>query len=312
MSAENNQNSGQVKGNAAKTVVIPEDDRAEKGSSGKAPKTVVIPKEEIQAKDASGSAMKTAVISDAPIQPTDAPSESPCNQKTKRKASDTEARTIASIKKLKVRPKTTTPGTATRRNLMSILGDTFGAITSSFVTSDEVNKTNFFKTIKNDDNSSESEMIHEGDKDATSSLGSLESQYKIGAKIAEGGQGSIKKALDRLFQRVVAIKSLHDCVKNQDSVRSAFLNEARITAQLEHPSIVPIYGLYSDNAKGLHLAMKLIQGNDLRKHLDAIHEQYSELPKYQIRLRERKMLKQRLEFFLHVCDALEYVHSKHV
>ena len=227
--------------------------------------------------------------------------------------SDTEARTMESIKKLKVRPKTTTPGTATRRNLMSILGDTFGAITSSFYTNDDANKTNFFTTIKDDnDSSQESEIIHDDSQEHATALNPLDSQFNVGDQIAEGGQGSIKRAMDRLFHRIVAIKSLHDCVKDQEAVRTSFINEARITAQLEHPSIVPIYGLYSDKSKGLHLAMKLIQGNDLRKFLDAVKDQYELLPKYQIKLRERKMLRQRLELFLHVCDALEYVHSKNV
>ncbi len=313
MSDDKKQGSEQVKGKAAKTVVIPEDSISENGNSRKAAKTVVIPEDSLSDNGNSDKVAKTTVISDVPVQPEDESDDnSNDSERPRRSTSDTEARTIASIKKLKVRPKTTTPGTATKRNLMSIISDTFGAITSSFITSDDVNKTNFFKTIKRDDNANDSEIISEADKEAANSLGSVESQYRIGEQIAEGGQGSIKKALDKLFHRIVAIKSLHDCVKNQDSVRNSFINEARITAQLEHPSIVPIYGLYSDNSKGLHLAMKLIQGNDLRKHLEAIHEQYSALPKYQIRLRERKMLKQRLEFFLHICDALEYVHSKNV
>ena len=313
MSDDNKHSSGQFKGNAAKTAVISDKDLQAKETSSKAAKTAVIPEESISGNVNSGKAAKTAVISDTPLQTSDTSDPiTDVDEKPKRSPNDTEARTIASIKKLKVRPKTTTPSTATKRNLMSIIGDTFGAITSSFVTNEDVNKTNFFKTIKKDDNAKDSEIISDGDRETTNSLGSVESHYKLGAQIAEGGQGSIKKALDKLFHRVVAIKSLHDCVKNQESVRSAFLNEARITAQLEHPSIVPIYGLYSDNNKGLHLAMKLIQGNDLRKHLEAVHEQYSMLPKYQIRLRERKMLKQRLEFFLHICDALEYVHSRNV
>ena len=280
MDEDKNQNAGQAT----------EDTQNSDGAKSKAAKTIIISAQDVSPKDKSTEETKRSI-----------------------NPSDTEVRTMASIKKLKVRPKTTTPGTVTRSNLMSFLGDTFGAITSSFITSDDVNKTNFFKTVKDDNQEgSDKDIVQDDAKMTSNSLNSLDSQYKIGPQIAEGGQGSIKKGLDKLFHRIVAIKSLHDCVKNQESVRSSFLNEARITAQLEHPSIVPIYGLYSDQTKGLHLAMKLIQGNDLRKHLDAIRDQYEPLPKYQIRLRERKMLRQRLEFFLHVCDAMEYVHTKDV
>ena len=43
--------------------------------------------------------------------------------------------------------------------------------------------------------------------------------------------------------------------------------EAKVTAQLDHPGIIPIYGLSSDDENGIHLAMKLVNGKTLRDYL---------------------------------------------
>ena len=280
------------------------------GASGTRDKTVVMSDGDLSQIETSSQNAKTVRVKTVVLQKVEEDSKDGGDKGSDK--SDTEARTIASIKKLKVRPKTKSQGTMTKRNLMSIIGDTASAITSIFGNNSDVNKTNFYDTLKDQASGQNDNEVNGGGITDETVLHPLKSQYMVGKQIAEGGQGSIKKAVDKLFQRIVAIKSLHDCVKNQESVRSSFVNEARITAQLEHPSIVPIYGLYSDETKGLHLAMKLVQGNDLRKHLDAVCEQYSQLTKFQIRLRERKMLRQRLDFFLHVCDALEYVHSRNI
>ncbi len=198
-----------------------------------------------------------------------------------------------------------------RRNIKTFIGDTFDIIASTFGKGDS-EKTNFFTTVKNENNdSAEKELLRMRDSNIDD-LGTVDRQYKFCEKIAEGGQGAVKKAIDKLFHRIVAVKSLHDDIKEKDDIRTSFIDEAEITAQLDHPSIVPVYGLYSDNTHGLHLAMKLINGQTLRKYLDKLAEQYELHFKANIALREHKMLRQRLEVFLKICDAMTYAHSKHI
>ena len=140
----------------------------------------------------------------------------------------------------------------------------------------------------------------------------FESNFELKEKIADGGQGRINRAVDRKLCRVVALKSLHDKLKDQSNSRNAFLAEARITAQLDHPAIVPVHGIYSDSEHGLHLAMKLIKGSTLRRYLEKILSLYRLLPKSQVRWNERKLLPQRLDIFLRVCEAVSYAHHKKV
>lgn len=146
----------------------------------------------------------------------------------------------------------------------------------------------------------------------TPHLSEMDSNYTMKDIIAEGGQGRVNKALDKQFRRVVAIKTLHDSLKDKEDIRASFIDEAQITAQLEHPSIVPVYGLFSDDKNGLHLAMKLIRGRTLREYLDNVIKRYSKMTWRQVAHCERKYCRQRLDFFLKVCDAISYVHNKNV
>ena len=135
--------------------------------------------------------------------------------------------------------------------------------------------------------------------------------YDLKNKIAEGGQGYIHRAWDRQFRRTVAVKSLLS-EKLHSSVRKAFFREAQVTAQLQHPGIVPIHNLWVDHGDCPHLAMKLVEGTTLRKKLEKIRKFYDALPWRKIASLERIQQKDRLEIFLKICDAMAYAHSRHV
>ena len=135
--------------------------------------------------------------------------------------------------------------------------------------------------------------------------------YDLKNKIAEGGQGYIHRAWDRQFRRTVAVKSLLS-EKLHSSVRKAFFREAQITAQLQHPGIVPIHNLWVDRGDCPHLAMKLVEGSTLRKKLENIRKFYDTLPWRKITSQERILQKERLEIFLKICDAMAYAHSRNV
>ena len=140
----------------------------------------------------------------------------------------------------------------------------------------------------------------------------VEANFQLEEEIATGGQGSISRARDRKFARVVAVKSLHDELKVRPEYRRAFITEAKITAQLEHPSIIPVYGIYGDADKGLHLAMKLVRGKTLSQYLAMLREQYEIMSRRLIIRSENTILKQRLEYFQRVCEAIAYVHHNQV
>ncbi|HCE43691.1 MAG TPA: hypothetical protein DET40_09090 [Lentisphaeria bacterium] len=150
------------------------------------------------------------------------------------------------------------------------------------------------------------------DLDELDNLTELYDRYEIIEKFAEGGQGEVKTAIDRLLKRYVAIKSLkREHVKNQEIIAN-FIAEAKVTAQLDHPSIVPLYEVNGDDENRIHIAMKLIHG----RTLDDIIEDTILDCKQQKAARtddmENESLKIRLENFIKICDAVGYAHNKKV
>ena len=138
----------------------------------------------------------------------------------------------------------------------------------------------------------------------------LEDGYEIRKQFAEGGQGALFRGFDRKLHRLVAVKTLHGTLSGNDRQRRLFLTEARVTAQLDHPSIVPIYTMNTDRQNGLHLAMKLINGDTFKSYLEQVSTHYRLDGVHSFD--ETKSLRYRLEIFLKVCDALEYAHNRNV
>lgn len=138
----------------------------------------------------------------------------------------------------------------------------------------------------------------------------LENDYELESQIAEGGQGMLFRGKDKKLHRLIAVKSLHPEKSGDLRQRRFFLTEARVTAQLDHPAIVPIYTLNSDRKHGLHLAMKLINGITLKAYLEQVstHYRLDGVNSFD----EEKAMRNRLETFLKICDALEYAHSRNV
>ncbi len=136
----------------------------------------------------------------------------------------------------------------------------------------------------------------------------VHSSYELGKVLGEGGQGIVVAAEDCALKRKVAVKSLRKEHCGNAEARQSFISEARITAGLEHPAIIPVYNLNSDPENGLHLAMKMLRGQSLRERLEQICQCYQKngVQNYD----ENESLVNRLNIFLRVTEAMAYVHSK--
>ena len=133
-------------------------------------------------------------------------------------------------------------------------------------------------------------------------------RYKILKMIAEGGFGKIFLAKDLILGREVVIKSLKtEHLARPESIER-FISEAKLSAQLDHPAIVPLFSLDTDTADGLHLAMQLVNGITLKEFLNRCRNK--EAAKKNSPRRYERSLQVRLESFLKVCDAIEYSHSR--
>jgi serine/threonine-protein kinase len=131
---------------------------------------------------------------------------------------------------------------------------------------------------------------------------------RILGPLGAGAMGEVLIGKDDGLNRVVAIKRLHRDLAARPSVLQRFYKEAQITAQLDHPNIVPIHSLVGDDQGGLSYTMKLVRGRTF--------ESYFEEARTQLQTHGREgpdhTLSARLERFLHVCDALAYAHERGV
>jgi serine/threonine protein kinase len=130
-----------------------------------------------------------------------------------------------------------------------------------------------------------------------------ERKYKIRGIIAIGGMGVVLEAIDASTNRVVAMKTVLSTDTEETVAR--FVDEAQITAQLEHPNIVPVYELNVNELDKPFFVMKLVRGESLKHVLQALR---LERPK----IVERYPLSELLTIFIKVCDAVAYAHSRGV
>ena len=82
----------------------------------------------------------------------------------------------------------------------------------------------------------------------------------------------ISVALDGELNREVALKQILDHHADDPASRERFLREAEITGGLEHPGIVPVYGLETRGDGRPYYAMRLIRGDTLKDAIARHHD----------------------------------------
>ena len=132
-------------------------------------------------------------------------------------------------------------------------------------------------------------------------------RYDIRSEYGRGGQSRVLLAFDQHMGREIALKELlpdgdaptpGGARSTSQAASSRFIREARITSQLEHPNIVPVYelGLHPDGSA--YYTQKLVRGVTLKKKLE-----------------EARTLPERLKLLSHfsdICHAVAYAHSRGV
>jgi len=131
-------------------------------------------------------------------------------------------------------------------------------------------------------------------------------RYEILKHHAAGGLGDVFVARDGELNREVALKEIKTQFANDEHSRNRFVVEAEITGRLEHPGIVPVYGMgkYTDGRP--YYAMRFIKGDTLRDAIRSYHQEKKKTDAATLEL--RKLLNQ----FVDVCNAVEYAHSRGV
>jgi serine/threonine-protein kinase len=181
----------------------------------------------------------------------------------------------------------------------------------------------------------------DADRTASYSVGAATSEgqrFRVLRPHARGGLGAVFVALDTELHREVALKQILDSHADDPTSRQRFLLEAEVTGGLEHPGIVPVYGLGTYGDGRPYYTMRFIRGDSLKEAIERFHERPGSRP---VGWAERSEAHQRasasppvglanathptndpgrrslelrklLRRFLDVCNSIEYAHSRGV
>ena len=112
------------------------------------------------------------------------------------------------------------------------------------------------------------------DRTAGLSVGAATSdgqRFRVLRPHARGGLGEVFVALDAELHREVALKQILEKHADDPASRQRFVAEAEITGGLEHPGVVPVYGLGTYGGGRPYYAMRFIRGDSLKEAIDAFH-----------------------------------------
>lgn len=130
--------------------------------------------------------------------------------------------------------------------------------------------------------------------------------YQVLKRIGRGGMGEVFLAYDTACGRRMALKRIRADLKEIKMLYNRFLKEARITAQLTHPAIIPIYSIHAEG-DSLWYTMPYVEGETLKQFIrrakkseekGIFFSQGAILPMARV--------------FLAVCQAIAYAHAKGV
>jgi WD40 repeat protein len=144
--------------------------------------------------------------------------------------------------------------------------------------------------------------------DGPSATTSLGTRFLVIRPHARGGIGRVSVALDRELNREVALKEILPEQANNPHSRARFLLEAEVTGRLEHPGVVPVYGLGNDSSGHPFYAMRFVKGESLQDAILQFHRDVKGtgegLGRWVFSLRSL------LNRFVAVCSVMEYAHSR--
>jgi serine/threonine protein kinase len=131
-------------------------------------------------------------------------------------------------------------------------------------------------------------------------------RYSVTRLHATGGLGRVWLAHDPGMNREVALKELLPERSGLPAAAARFVREARITGQLEHPGIVPVYELAGDDTGAPFYTMRFVRGRTLGEAIAGYHQRRASGTAGALDLREL------LAAFVTLCQAVAYAHSRRV
>lgn len=128
-------------------------------------------------------------------------------------------------------------------------------------------------------------------------------RFEVFEEIAHGAMGRIDAGWDRHLGRPVAIKTLRSD-RAKDVVKMRFLEEAQVTGQLQHPSIITVYELGRLNGE-VAFVMRRVEGMSLKQLIQRLKRGDEELV-------NEYSLSHKVQTFYKLCQAVAFAHSRGV
>ncbi len=119
-------------------------------------------------------------------------------------------------------------------------------------------------------------------------------RYRIERLLGKGGFGLVYLARDEKLDRAVAVKIPHASLMRSPEEAEAYLAEARIVANLDHPGIVPVHDVGSTESCPCYVVSKFVEGTDLATRMKMNRFRYAESA----------------ELVATIADALHYAHKQ--
>src|SRR5215212_5432336 len=132
-------------------------------------------------------------------------------------------------------------------------------------------------------------------------VGQTIGQYQFTELLGTGGMGAVYRATQNNLRREVAVKVLSGRLSEQPGYIQRFTREAKISAALEHPNIVPIYD-YGTEGSISYVVMRLLTGGSLAQRLTPKPDGSMALPS----------MGEVSTFLRQLTSALDYAHSRSV
>lgn len=139
--------------------------------------------------------------------------------------------------------------------------------------------------------------------------GDPSSRYQPVDYHARGGLGVVYVAVDGELDRKVALKEILPQHCEEPRYQEKFVFEAQVTGSLEHPGIVPVYGLGRYEDKQPYYAMRFIEGTSLRDAIRNFHQSHRRLSNSDFFGTEFRALLRRL---IDTCNAIHYANDRGV
>ncbi|MCC6336420.1 MAG: protein kinase [Myxococcales bacterium] len=118
--------------------------------------------------------------------------------------------------------------------------------------------------------------------------------------LGAGGMSRVYRVRDESLGREVAFKVLRPELAEEGEALARFVEEARITAQLDHPNIPPVYALAADRKRTTCFTMKVLEGQSLQQILEQNEKEGID------------GLFAALDVLVRVCEAVAFAHARGV